>query len=69
MNKLDKYYIGGGRKRIIDTYFNGVEHSSKEFNDSVYKIWQKEEDYRKSVKMFWIMVTLSVSFGILGFIL
>lgn len=38
MNKIDKYYIGGGRKRVIDTYFNGVEQSTIDFNNTVYTI-------------------------------
>ena len=42
MNKLDKFYISGERKRIIDTYFNGVEKSTKEFNEVVYQKWLQE---------------------------
>ena len=69
MNKIDKYYIGGGRKRIIDTYFNGVERSTIDFNNAVYAIWQKEESYKRTVKISLILAGVSLVFGILGFIL
>ena len=69
MNKIDKYYIGGGRKRIIDTYFNGVEQSTIDFNNAVYAIWQKEESYKRTVKISLVLVGVSLVFGILGFVL
>ena len=69
MNKIDKYYIGGGRKRIIDTYFNGVEQSTIDFNNTVYDIWLKEESYKRTVKISLVLAGVSLVFGILGFVL
>ena len=69
MNKIDKYYIGGGRKRIIDTYFNGVEQSTIDFNNTVYDIWLKEESYKRTVKLSLVLAGISLVFGILGFVL
>ena len=69
MNKLDKYYIGGGRKRVIDTYFNGIEKSTIDFNNTVYAIWLKEESYKRTVKISLVLASVSLVFGILGFIL
>ncbi len=69
MNKIDKYYIGGGRKRVIDTYFNGIEKSTIDFNNAVYAIWQKEESYKRTVKISLVLAGVSLVFGILGFVL
>lgn len=69
MNKIDKYYIGGGRKRVIDTYFNGVEKSTIDFNNTVYAIWLKEENYKKETRISWIITTISLIIGVLGFVL
>ena len=69
MNKIDKYYIGGERKRVIDTYFNGVEQSTIDFNNTVYTIQLKEESYKKTVKICLLLVGVSLVFGILGFVL
>lgn len=69
MNKIDKYYIGGGRKRVIDTYFNGIEQSTIDFNNAVYAIWQKEESYKRTVKISLVLAGVSLVFGILGFVL
>ena len=69
MNKIDKYYIGGGRKRVIDTYFNGIEQSTIDFNNAVYAIWLKEESYKRTVKLSLVLVGVSLVFGILGFVL
>ena len=48
MNKLDKFYISGEQKRIIDTYFNGVEKSTKEFNEVVYQKWLQERKEKRN---------------------
>lgn len=69
MNKIDKYYIGGGRKRVIDTYFNGIEQSTIEFNNTVYAIWLKEESYKRTVKICLALAGVSLVFSILGFVL
>lgn len=69
MNKIDRYYIGGGRKRIIDTYFNGIEQSTIEFNNSVYEIWKAEENYKRKTKISWVITIISLIIGILGFVL
>ena len=48
MSNLNKFYLGGERKRIIDTYFSGIEHSTKEFNDTVYQKWLQERKEKRN---------------------
>ena len=65
MNKLDKFYLGGERKRIIDTYFNGVEQSTKEFNDVVYQKWLQERKEKRNR----VIGVMSLVVGIIGLVL
>ena len=65
MNKLDKFYLGGERKRIIDTYFNGVEQSTKEFNDVVYQKWLQERKEKRNR----VVGVMSLVVGIIGLVL
>ena len=65
MNKLDKFYLGGERKRIIDTYFNGVEQSTKEFNDLVYQKWLQERKEKRNR----VIGVMSLVVGIIGLVL
>lgn len=65
MNKLDKFYISGERKRIIDTYFYGVEKSTKEFNEVVYQKWLQERKEKRNR----VIGIVSLILAIVGIIL